>query len=41
MPSAVPISALVPREPFGLPTAAWIGGLVFLFLVLLYIGSIF
>jgi carbon monoxide dehydrogenase subunit G len=41
MPSAVGMTDLVPREPFGLPMAAWIGGLVFLFLVLLYIGSIF
>lgn len=32
---------LLPREPMGLPMPFWIGGLVFLLLVLLYIGSIF
>jgi uncharacterized protein len=41
MPSAIGMTDMVPREPLGLPMAAWIGGLVFLFLVLLYIGSIF
>jgi len=30
----------VPREPMGLPMAFWIGGLVFLLLLLLYAGSI-
>jgi uncharacterized protein len=39
--SSISILALIPREPFGLPIAAWIGGLVYLFIVLLFIGSIF
>lgn len=38
-PSAVSILDLVPREPFGLPLAAWIGGAVYLFIILLFIGS--
>jgi carbon monoxide dehydrogenase subunit G len=40
-PSSVSIFALIPREPFGLPLVAWIGGLIYLFIVLLFIGSIF
>jgi carbon monoxide dehydrogenase subunit G len=40
-PSSIPLSALIPREAFGLPVAAWIGGVIYLFIVLLYIGSIF
>ena len=40
-PSAsISIFSLIPREPFGLPIAAWIGGLVYLFILLLFIGSI-
>ena len=39
-PSSISMFALIPREPFGLPIA-WIGSLIFLFIVLLYIGSIF
>jgi hypothetical protein len=39
-PSSISVLALVPREPFGLPIAAWIGSLVFLFILLLFIGSI-
>jgi carbon monoxide dehydrogenase subunit G len=38
-PSAVPIWALIPREPFGLPLAAWVGGGVFVVMVLLMLGS--
>ncbi len=38
-PSAIPLSALIPAEPFGLPIAAWIGGAVFLVMVLLMLGS--
>jgi carbon monoxide dehydrogenase subunit G len=38
-PSAVSIWALIPREPFGLPLAAWIGGGVFALMVLLMLGS--
>jgi hypothetical protein len=40
-PSSISIFALIPREPFGLPLVAWIGGLIYLFIVLLFIGSIF
>ena len=39
-PSAIGISALVPREPFGLPAAAWIGGAVYLLILILIIGSL-
>jgi carbon monoxide dehydrogenase subunit G len=39
--SSISIFALIPREPFGLPIAAWIGGLIYLFILLLFIGSIF
>ena len=39
--SSISIFALIPREPFGLPLAAWIGGVIYLFIVLLFIGSIF
>jgi len=38
--SSVGVRDLVPREPMGLPMAFWIGGLVFLLLLLLYAGSI-
>ena len=38
-PSAISVWALIPREPFGLPLAAWIGGVVYLFMVLLMLGS--
>jgi len=40
-PSSISLSTLLPREAFGLPVAAWIGGVIYLFIVLLYIGSIF
>jgi uncharacterized protein len=39
--SSVGMRELMPREPMGLPMAFWIGGLIFLLLVLLYVGSIF
>ncbi len=39
--SSISAFALIPREPFGLPIAAWIGGLIYLFIVLLFVGSIF
>ena len=39
-PQAISMLALIPREPFGLPLAAWIGGLIYLFILLLIIGSI-
>jgi uncharacterized protein len=38
-PSTISILAMVPREPFGLPIAAWIGGAVYLVLLLLIFGS--
>jgi carbon monoxide dehydrogenase subunit G len=38
-PSAISIWALIPPEPFGLPLAAWIGGAVFAFMLLLMLGS--
>lgn len=44
-PASLPASSVgmrdpVPREPMGLPMAFWIGGLVFLLLLLLYAGSV-
>ena len=38
-PSAISPMALVPREPFGLPLAAWIGGAIYLFMLILIFGS--
>jgi carbon monoxide dehydrogenase subunit G len=38
-PSAISVSALIPREPFGLPLTAWIGGGVFVVMMLLMLGS--
>jgi hypothetical protein len=38
-PSAISVWALIPNEPFGLPLAAWIGGGVFVIMVLLMLGS--
>ena len=38
-PSAISPFALVPREPFGLPLAAWIGGAIYLFMLLMILGS--
>ena len=37
--SAISPLALVPREPFGLPLIAWIGSAIFLFMLLLILGS--
>jgi carbon monoxide dehydrogenase subunit G len=37
--SVISIWALVPREPFGLPLAFWLGGGVFALMVLLMLGS--
>jgi carbon monoxide dehydrogenase subunit G len=37
--AAISPLALVPREPFGLPLAAWIGGAIYLFILLLMLGS--
>jgi uncharacterized protein len=39
VPSSVSIWALIPREPFGLPLAAWVGGAVFVIILLLMLGS--
>jgi hypothetical protein len=33
------VFSLMPREPFGLPIAAWVGGLIYLAIILLYLGS--
>jgi carbon monoxide dehydrogenase subunit G len=38
-PSAISVWSLIPREPFGLPIAAWVGGGVFVIMVLLMLGS--
>jgi carbon monoxide dehydrogenase subunit G len=38
-PSAVSVWALIPNEPFGLPIAAWLGGGVYVVMVLLMLGS--
>jgi uncharacterized protein len=38
-PAALSVWSLIPREPFGLPIAAWIGGAVFAVMVLLMLGS--
>jgi carbon monoxide dehydrogenase subunit G len=38
-PPAISLWALIPSEPFGLPLAAWIGGAIFAFLMLLMLGS--
>ena len=38
-PSAISPLALVPREPFGLPLVAWIGMAIYLFMLLLILGS--
>ena len=40
LPSSISVSALVPREPFGLPMAFWVGGLIYLFMLILIIGSL-
>ena len=39
-PSSISIFALVPDEPFGLPIAFWIGGLIYLVMLLLILGSL-
>jgi uncharacterized protein len=38
--SAISPFALVPREPFGLPLVAWIGGAIYLFILILILGSL-
>ena len=39
-PSAIGVTALIPREPFGLPVVAWIGGALYLLIVILILGSL-
>jgi carbon monoxide dehydrogenase subunit G len=39
-PSPVSVMALIPREPFGMPLVAWIGGVIYLFIVILILGSL-
>jgi carbon monoxide dehydrogenase subunit G len=39
-PSAIGITALIPREPFGLPVVAWIGGALYLVILILILGSL-
>ena len=39
-PSSIGVLALVPREPFGMPMAFWVGGLIYLFMLILIIGSL-
>ncbi len=39
--ASISVFSLIPREPFGLPIAAWIGGFIYLFILLLFIGAIF
>jgi carbon monoxide dehydrogenase subunit G len=38
-PPDVSVWSMIPREPFGLPMAAWLGGGVFALMVLLMLGS--
>jgi len=40
LPSAIGITALIPREPFGLPVVAWIGGALYLVILILILGSL-
>jgi hypothetical protein len=39
-PSSIGIGALIPPEPFGLPPVAWIGGAVYLVILILILGSL-
>jgi carbon monoxide dehydrogenase subunit G len=38
-PPAISMFSLIPREPFGLPLVAWIGGAIYLLMLILIIGS--
>jgi carbon monoxide dehydrogenase subunit G len=38
-PSAVSVFSLIPPEPMGLPLAAWIGGAIYLIMLILILGS--
>lgn len=37
---AIGLGALVPREPYGLPLVAWIGGIIYLGILILILGSL-
>jgi carbon monoxide dehydrogenase subunit G len=39
-PPAVSVFALIPPEPFGLPIVAWIGGVIYLGILILVLGSL-
>lgn len=39
-PSAIGVTALVPRHPFGMPLVVWICGAIYLFIVILVLGSL-
>ncbi len=39
-PPAIGLTALIPREPFGLPVVAWIGGALYLVILILILGSL-
>jgi carbon monoxide dehydrogenase subunit G len=38
-PATVSVWSMIPREPFGLPIVAWVGGGIFAIMVLLMLGS--
>jgi hypothetical protein len=40
-PASVSVLAMIPRDPFGLPIAAWIGCGIFVIILLMYLASIF
>jgi hypothetical protein len=39
-PPGISVFALIPREPMGLPLAAWVGGAIYLFLLVMILGSL-
>jgi hypothetical protein len=39
-PPTISVLDLIPPEPFGLPVAAWIGGAVYVLILLLFFGSL-
>jgi uncharacterized protein len=39
-PASISLLSLVPREPFGFPIVAWIGGVIFLVILVLIFGSL-
>jgi carbon monoxide dehydrogenase subunit G len=38
-PASISLMSMVPREPFGFPIVAWIGGVIFLGILILIFGS--